>query len=154
MENTLENKAKFISIYWGQNIFIPKNSIKAWRVPGFIDNAECDYSFDGHIILKPLSSLSDEDAVCVASIFDDLKPGESFHRGIDNVSFLNHNTTRIWFNGDIVYDAYDATNPLFVLRAYDFLRSKGYALPYNGLSVEKQIEYGWIKLTEPCEPTK
>lgn len=30
----------------------------------------------------------------------------------------------------------------------DYLRSKGYALPYMGISVEDQIKYGWIKLTE------
>lgn len=29
-----------------------------------------------------------------------------------------------------------------------YLRSKGYALPWMGLSVEQQIEYGWIKLIE------
>ena len=30
---------------------------------------------------------------------------------------------------------------------FDYLRSKGYALPYLGISVEDQInKYGWIKL--------
>jgi hypothetical protein len=33
------------------------------------------------------------------------------------------------------------------LHSADYLRSKGYALPFMGLSVEKQIEYNWIKLT-------
>lgn len=28
----------------------------------------------------------------------------------------------------------------------DYLRSKGYALPWMGLSVEQLISYGWIKL--------
>ena len=28
----------------------------------------------------------------------------------------------------------------------DYLRSKGYALPYMDLSVEDLISYGWIKL--------
>lgn len=28
----------------------------------------------------------------------------------------------------------------------DFLRSKGYALPYMDLSVEDLVEYGWVKL--------
>lgn len=32
------------------------------------------------------------------------------------------------------------------LHSADYLRSKGYALPYMGLSVETMIEYGWIKL--------
>lgn len=30
----------------------------------------------------------------------------------------------------------------------DYLRSKGYALPYMGLTVEKLIEYGWVKIKE------
>ena len=33
-----------------------------------------------------------------------------------------------------------------VIEAVDCLRSKGYALPWNSLSVEKQIEYGWVRL--------
>ena len=33
-----------------------------------------------------------------------------------------------------------------VLNVYDFLRSKGYALPWMGLSVEKLVEYGWVVL--------
>jgi hypothetical protein len=32
------------------------------------------------------------------------------------------------------------------LHTADYLRSKGYALPFLGLSVEKLIEYNWIKL--------
>lgn len=36
----------------------------------------------------------------------------------------------------------------FDLSQGDFLRSKGYALPWMGLSVETMIEYGWIKLAE------
>ena len=28
----------------------------------------------------------------------------------------------------------------------DYLRSRGYAMPFCGLSVEQQIEYGWVKL--------
>ena len=34
----------------------------------------------------------------------------------------------------------------------DILRSRGYALPYMGLSVEKLIEYGWIKLNVQPKP--
>lgn len=28
----------------------------------------------------------------------------------------------------------------------DYLRSKGYAVPFMGLSVETLIEYGWVRL--------
>lgn len=30
----------------------------------------------------------------------------------------------------------------------DYLRSKGYALPWMGISVEEQIKLGWIKLKD------
>jgi len=33
-------------------------------------------------------------------------------------------------------------------KAYDYLRSKSYALPYMGLSVEEQVERGWVRLIE------
>lgn len=36
--------------------------------------------------------------------------------------------------------------PIWRLDIADYLRSKGFALPYMGLSVEQQISYGWIKL--------
>ena len=34
------------------------------------------------------------------------------------------------------------------VKIFDYLRSKGYALSYLGLSVEEMVEAGWIKLTE------
>lgn len=30
----------------------------------------------------------------------------------------------------------------------DFVRSKGYALPYNGITVNEMIQAGWIKLRQ------
>lgn len=31
-------------------------------------------------------------------------------------------------------------------RGVDYLRSKSYALPWNGITVEEMIEWGWVKL--------
>jgi hypothetical protein len=36
--------------------------------------------------------------------------------------------------------------PIPIYFITDYLRSKGYALPFMGLSVEQQISYGWVKL--------
>ncbi|MDV3490968.1 hypothetical protein CMV03_07160 [Elizabethkingia anophelis] len=33
-----------------------------------------------------------------------------------------------------------------VSRIIDYLRSRGYALPWMEISVQKLIEYGWVKL--------
>ena len=34
------------------------------------------------------------------------------------------------------------------LHVFDYLRSKGYALPWMDLLVEDLVEYGWVKLKE------
>jgi hypothetical protein len=33
-----------------------------------------------------------------------------------------------------------------ILHVYDLIRSKGFALPFMGLSVKQQIQYGWVRL--------
>lgn len=43
---------------------------------------------------------------------------------------------------------YTSLDPLKVIQVIDYLRSKGYVLPWMGLSVEKLVEYGWVKLKE------
>lgn len=44
------------------------------------------------------------------------------------------------------YHVFSSENQNAIDTAIDYLRSKGYALPYLGISVEEQIEFGWIKL--------
>jgi len=106
MENTLENKAKFFAQYWGQEV-VPLMGDLA-KVDGlFLNWAPKDESC--FIQLKPLSSITDEDAKKLGySSPLLLKKHSSFH--------------------------------------VDELRGLGYALWWHGLSIEKQIEYGWIKL--------
>jgi len=40
------------------------------------------------------------------------------------------------------------TNRDIPFEAVDFLRSKGYALPFMGLSVDELVNYGWIKFKQ------
>ena len=69
-----------------------------------------------HLELTPLSDITDEDAIALG--------------------FINPESVRTTFFPSVGKYTTDA----------DYLRSKGYALPYMGLSVEKLIEYGWVKL--------
>lgn len=114
MENTIENKAKFFAQYWGQAILrMPEETVL------FISNQN-NLSYEevleqGWLILKPLSSISDEDAIAL--------------------SHESHKDAAIYY-AKWKPNAYDS----------DYLRSKGYALPWMGLSVEKQIEYGWVNM--------
>ncbi len=102
---------------------------------------------DFFLQLKPLSSISDEDAFECLKIknkysnsmpFVKIKLKErhnysiqficSYHKFSDNVEFLN---------------LYDFTVPV-----YQYLQSKSYALPYMEYSVEDLIKAGIYKLTK------
>lgn len=120
MENTLENKAKFFAQYWGQLVFSKTHG----STTHILDYIRLGGISDSSIIeLKPLSQISDGDKE-----FLDALQASSF----DEYGY--------WFGmGGVHY-----YQPFEV----DYLRSKGYALPWMGLSVEQLIEYSWIKLKE------
>lgn len=118
-ENTLENKAKFFALHWGQSIKTSEKHKKSKLKPLEINAHSIQYCDEGSFLeLKPLESISDEDAKYLGFP--------------DNISAT---TTYIKSIGVELKDA-------------DWLRSKGYVLPFLNLSVQNLIDYGWIKLTE------
>lgn len=72
-----------------------------------------------YLLLKPLHAISDEDAI-EAGYKEGAKSATTTYRNI-----IGKHTDEA-----------------------DFLRSKGYALPFRGISVEEQIANGWVKLIE------
>ena len=128
MENTLENKAKFFAQYWRQ--LIMKNSV---GIAKFIVDEKTVNSKTKHLELKPLSSISDEDLKGLNDILDWGTNIDTTERTLEWVQSLNE--------GYIL-------GGISILNGCDYLRSKCYALPWNGITVEQQIEYGWIKLKE------
>ena len=180
MENTLINKSKFFAHCLGQKVEIHSVDFQTEGVnDAIIDNIiSIDISgqvettqfhppiTDVMVIKKPLSIMTDEDAIELARIalyhpdIDEWDEKEVWigEGDIDNKG--NHTLQigmRCW---EGVLTINDQTGSVKIrdddrdehiynsLNLYDYLRSKGYALPYMGLSVEKQIEYGWIKLKE------
>ena len=119
LENTLENKAKFFAQYWRQDLLCRvifgknKNEIIMHNTP--CSNLKLGEIIDSYLELKPLSHISDEDAI--------------------KLGFTN---ARDFLAVADIYHIYHV----------DYLRSKGYALPYMYLSVEDLVEYGWVKLKE------
>lgn len=132
VENTLEFKAKFYTLYWGQEICVwPElENLKEVRTKVLSELDENDY-----LLLKCTDSLSDEDInvcynlYCAYVAYDgtmDFKPQDEM--------------AKHWYENEGLSVIDDV--PILV----DYLRSKGYALPYLTLSVAEQITYGWIKL--------
>ena len=156
-QNTLENKARFFAQYFSQNVlYFSSDFLRK------IDNLTLDsIENDDFLELKPLSQISDDDAINVAKL---VSPMLFEGRGKNGGHYIDKSETW-WYsvkhNGktlmvDIDLDGYvfeydevdEYKRPSRSLIGTDYLRSKGYALPYMDLSVEDLVEYGWIKLKE------
>lgn len=80
------------------------------------------------IELIPLSDISDEDAL----EFSDIRK-----IGLPSIK-LGKRMIEMFVNGDDIN-----------LEEVDYLRSKGYALPWMNLSVDALVKIGWVKLRVP-----
>ena len=147
LENTLENKARFFAQYFGQHVLYFSSDFLRKINSLTLDSIENDDFLE----LKPLSQISDEDVIQGIMItynktYDDL--GEILEVKHYNTfssitttsaggNFKTHRSFHHW-NGDRKIGSMEC----------DYLRSKGYALPWMDLSVEDLVEYGWVKLKE------
>ena len=118
-----ENKAKFFALYWGQKVIKDDVSQLLYVSPNI--NLEHD---SWYLNLKPLSSISDEDRNVVSTYYN-----------TNLIKIDEYGGFEPWYDGNF--------KPWRSIQI-DYLRSKGYALPWMGLSVEEIVEAGWIKLTE------
>lgn len=135
MNNTLENKAKFFALYWGQDVLCSD----MYGDNGTIYSATMKESSikKEWLKLKSLSSISDEDAI---SVYDITCPNTKW---ADDYKVKE---ARSWLNNE--FGIGNIHHKWAAMQVADLLRSKGHAIPWMGLSVEKQIEYGWVKLEE------
>jgi len=136
MENNLENKLKFLGAHIGCDIEWLREDDNKW-----IQSKLTVYDFGFYaikkvrLLTKPLSKISDEDAIEVARLCN-------WSETTFGKEFIKYKALDFLMGGeeDLELDAM-----CFVV---DFLRSKSYALPYMGLSVEEQVERGWVRLIE------
>lgn len=121
-EITPENKAKFFALYYPQKRLHHKD-YEDYCPVGFSAILSIDYyaNNDYYLSLKPLSSISDEDYTKIMFKKYPYQPFSVLKK--DNIIAEHLNQEQV-----------------------DYLRSKGYALTWMGLSVEEMVEVGWIKL--------
>ena len=124
MEMTLENKAKFFAQYWGQEVVFHRNSRP--EMVTFESMVNSVSIIDGYsLYLKPISSISDEDAMAI-TIYWAFKPKNLTEYGYTDIRGFQ----------------------FYAYSSVDFLRSKGYAMPFHDLRVDQMVNAGWIKLQE------
>ena len=164
IDNKVGSECAYRAQYLNQKVFIKSDLAKS---QGYIDllTPEKLLKYPGYLGLRPLSSITDDEAIEVAKIngvtdfveADKSQEIESIVRQGDQInvyywvqtSYEYNDYKRypfsIYFDGEMCNHMGCNAN---VSHAIDYLRSQGFALPWRGLPVEKQIEYGWIKLLE------
>lgn len=137
-----KQKEKFFAQYWGQKVMcsevernpfeINENNLHRW-IP------EC------YLELTPLSQISDADGkMCVqvrSSTHIDVEITSRSNDGFGFTSRYNTSNRRRLHGYSLGF------GEKMTIEQIDYLRSKGYALPWLGISVEEQISKGWVKLS-------
>lgn len=137
-EITPENKAKFFAQYYPQKI-LHHVDYEDYCPVGFSEMLDINYYANNsyYLSLKPLSSISEEDAL---EVFDILFPNS----GYKNEVKLDLIKDWIYLIGRESGGYLPKNYVLFI----DCLRSNGYAIQWMGLTVQEMVEAGWIKLIE------
>lgn len=138
-------KCRFFAQYLGQDVFCGYSGVKMK-----LQAHHCDENFynktkddlseftnpNPFLELKPLSKITDEDAIEISKIFgwnhysDESKISQVRNFVIDCSNYHSSNIS---------------SNENFNL--IDFLRSKGYALPFMEYSVDELVSFGWVRLS-------
>lgn len=128
------SKSVFFSLYWGQK------RIEMVGYEELMTPYQANMKNDGRIPkletkihLKPIESITEEEAYYLGFRSDT----------VFNHKNIKHNSAREAFL--ITYKEMALSEILPSMDA-DYLRYKGYAVPFMGLLVEEMIEAGWIKL--------
>lgn len=121
---TPEIKARVFALYWGQPIINAEGLTKLKRMDELNPLRSGDY-----LEVKSLSSITDEDAIEVSNICKSKYTGEMDER-VENIK----KWARMYARGS--------------LEISDYLRSKGYALPYMDWSVDELVAEGVFKMKE------
>jgi hypothetical protein len=127
-----ENKAKFLDLYIGQE---SDNSSPAYSKISRSLNDMVSLGIGYYAVkLKPLSSISDEDARVIAE-------QNRFKGNYDAYPKVGR---------DILKRVFELKDPQMCLpmESADYLRLKGYAVPFMELSVDEMVDANWIKLSQ------
>lgn len=130
-------KRMYFLKYFGQNVFSDgeNHNIKVDN-----DSVKKDY----HLVLRPISSLTENEAKQILRVFDSNHFDYSFfdliYELLKCVSYYNNKKfTTVFTSDDIEDDLYEM---------FSKLARFGIAIPAYDLTVNDIIELGWIKLKE------
>lgn len=128
-----DDRVRFFVQYWGVKC-LHVNGIGLVRLGSGGWNIQHE---DFFLKLTPISKLSDDDAI---EYFDILWHETHKSKSIEFKIYYGKD----WAN-NILSDRFGLI-PSNVLHGIDFLRSKGYAIPFMKYTVEDLVKLGWVHL--------
>ena len=145
MENTLQNKACFFAQYWGQDVLmvVLNNGTHVRAKVG----ASLDLCNEGdYLELMPIEKISRDDCRDIAAMVF-TEPNKDEENMVSARNFVMHHFNNKNLSRYYLWKIkpFEDTNLIHVL-VTDYLRSRGYAMPYMGIRVETLVEWGWVKL--------
>jgi hypothetical protein len=165
MENTLQNKSKFFAQYLFQEVLLGYSCDVNFCKPIELQEFHLSTSYlrnksnkkalnpNPVLSLKPIEKISNEDAeICFHQMFSKSPDKRTFVR----LDIRNDEQIKILFHYKYSDSEIDEGGcQLFYSKSIgyqcgldvcDFLRSKGYALPFMDLSVNDLVSHGWVVL--------
>lgn len=134
LKNTSENKSRFFGQYLWQIVVDREDSFSDCGCSMLhYSHLEMSTIKNKFLRLTPLSQISDEDVM----LFFELSPQKVF---LSNMGYITKESPVGKIRNLMSSFEYIPSNVV------DGLRSKGYALPWMGLSVDDLVNYGWVKL--------
>ena len=141
IENTLENKAKFFALYILQGVFVNGLGAKGWLTTVDL-NSISHGNIGGHLELKPLSSISDEEAIFAFDLDKNNQPRitkiYSTYNKYLHIEYEFMGSEGVFLDNGIVVSP-DSLG----LDAIMKLTKLGYHV-----GTTREVEYGWVKLKE------
>lgn len=142
MENTPENKEKFMIQYWGQNLV--KAGVYQYKVNSSINLKNPNF----YLELRPLESITLEEIQQHFHLkaFKIKDPTWCGHKGpFTTIEY------RIKWSYPLLNGKTETKYDTRWISASNFgnnfkLKELGFLVPYGDLSVKQLIEYGWVKL--------
>lgn len=145
MENTLKNKVKFFAQYYGQQILCFKGETSSHKYMIVSDNGKTLGLPQQYLELTPLHLIGDEDAIELSKYMT-YRNNDSKYNRESYFKIYSETLDNEWIQYIKSFCVNTVHFDEFNNSGWDYLRSKGYALPYNGLSVEEQVSRGWVVL--------
>ena len=130
-ELDLFQKQKFYAQYYGTKTFYSRKH-NLIRSELSLTYPELSTFEGGYLLLRPISQITDEEAIELNNLVSPQFTDKAFLIG--------------WFEKVLSNESHYKYNPIRWMEITYYLRSRGFAIPFMGYSVDELETAGWIKL--------